>query len=198
MKGCLGKGRIVERRRKRSERLRKKGSIRTSAYEKDEKSQQEPGSPSFLPYTDAQDNLSCYTGRTYHIETSSGYWLRRCNFNVVNQNDYSVYRNTRHRHFALMASVMRQGDVVGTPVTRCWAQIRTGFLTFPQLNPPCSSARPASPPASALLLWLWPSTPKQWVQLMHGFMGMKINTSKGQERERFMRPYCDINLRNLR
>lgn len=68
-----------------------------------------------------------------------------------------------------------------------WAQDRTGLLTFPQLNPLCPAAQPTSPPAAALL-------PEQWVELMHGFMDMKINTSKGQGRERFMRPYCSATL----
>lgn len=46
-----------------------------------------------------------------------------------------------------MVLEMRQADIAGTPVTRGWAQDRTRFLTFPQLNPRCSFARPTSPAA---------------------------------------------------
>lgn len=91
-----------------------------------------------------------------------------------------------------MVSEMRQGGVAETPLTCHWA---AGFRTFPQLNPGCPSARlTLPPPSSALLVWLWPSSPKQWVQLMRGFMDMKINTSQGQERDRFMRLYGNVNL----
>lgn len=107
----LGKGRIAERWRKRSERLWKKGSFKKEMRKLSRSLGLSPSYPAYPLLMVMMYNLSCYKGKTYHIEPCSGYWPWRCNFNVVNQNDCSVYCNARQRHLALMVSEMRQGTL---------------------------------------------------------------------------------------
>lgn len=48
-----------------------------------------------LPLMLMMYNLSCYKGRTYHIELHSGYWSWHCNLNAVNHNDCRAHCNAR-------------------------------------------------------------------------------------------------------
>lgn len=127
--------------------------------------------PSFLPRlpsSDAKDNLSCYTGGTYHMESRFRILALTLSFERMLIRMIAAYIVRRDLgSFALMVSEMCQVDIAGTDLTRRWARDRTGFRTFPQLNPTlfvywahfssCLGPRLSSS---------GPSAPKQWVQLI--------------------------------